>query len=66
MADKPEPMQHRCIVQTGNMAGNDHVEDVSSYHIEYGGDCPNCGEELAPTGKVLAFLYARLIEEPNQ
>lgn len=59
-----EPIVHRCIVQHGSMAGNKRSQDVTEFDIEYGLTCENCGEELAPTREVLAFIYAQLLALP--
>jgi hypothetical protein len=56
-------MKHRCTIRSGDMAGSDYVEDVSSTAIEYAIPCPNCDELLATPAQAIAYLYAQLTGE---
>jgi hypothetical protein len=55
-----EKYVHRCTIQTGDMAGNDHVVEVDQYDVEYGNECTNCGEKLATVEQVVAHIYGEL------
>lgn len=55
-------MKHRCTIRSGDMEGSDHVQDVTSFDIEYAIKCPNCDELLATPAQAVAYLYAQLTE----
>lgn len=58
-----DPMQHRCVIRSGSLAGNKRSIDVSEFDIEFKNTCDNCGEELAPIRIVVAWIYAQLTRE---
>jgi hypothetical protein len=57
------PYTHRCVIQSGNLAGNEHSREVDAWEYENGEPCQYCGEPLATTEKLLAHIYAQLTGE---
>lgn len=55
-------MEHRCTIRSGDMAGSDHVQEVTSYDIEYANRCSNCERFLGTPEQAVAYLYAQLTE----
>lgn len=58
-----EPYQHRCIVQSGDLAGNKRSQDVDPVEVEYAITCDNCGEVLATPEQIIAHIYGELLRE---
>ncbi len=57
-----EPYRHRCVVRSGDLAGNKNVVDVSAFDIEYATRCDECGEPLCTPAQAVAHLYGELVE----
>lgn len=55
-----EHMTHTCLD-----APKDHraIKVVTEHDIEYDRECDVCGEPLAPTREVLAYIYSYLLEK---
>jgi hypothetical protein len=53
---------HSCVIQTGDLAGNKHLREVTAWEYEYGEPCPHCGEPLVTTEQLLAHIYAELTD----
>ena len=62
MAKKIEPFVHRCVVPSGDLAGNKAAREVSGWDIENQNECDVCGEVFAPRLEVLAHIYDQLLE----
>lgn len=58
-----EPYIHRCIIESGDLAGNEHTHAVTSYDLEYGMLCDNCYEPVATPEKITAHIYRELLSE---
>jgi hypothetical protein len=60
----PKPFMHYCVVPSGDMAGNKHAQEVTSFDIEYDQRCEVCGERLAPDlREIVAHIYEQNIEQ---
>lgn len=57
-----KPYVHRCIVQSGDLAGNKIETEVTPFHIEYKQSCENCREPLATVEQIAAYIYEELVE----
>lgn len=53
---------HTCIIQTGDMAGNTHHQEVDSWEYGFGQTCDFCGKPLVTTEDLLAHIYRELTE----
>lgn len=49
---------HRCVVQTGDMAGNESKTEVHIYNMD--NKCEYCGEELATLDDLVKHMYDEL------
>lgn len=58
-----KPYTHRCIIQSGDMAGNTYTHEVAAYEYEYGVSCVYCQEPLVTTEALLAYIYEELTDE---
>ena len=57
---KIEPLVHSCIIETGDMAGNDHEHVVTEYDVLFEANCDVCGERLATIDRVVLHMYGQL------
>lgn len=56
------PYVHRCTVESGDFAGNKHVEEVTAYEAESGSLCGYCSEPLATAEQIIFHIYRELTE----
>ena len=56
---KFEHMTHTCLDAANGRA----IKEVTEFDIEYNRECDVCGERLAPTREVLAYIYSYLLEK---
>lgn len=60
---KVEPLTHTCTVAGhGNKHSYPHTQTVSSYDVELGTQCDECGEVLATREDLALHLYRELVE----
>jgi hypothetical protein len=59
---KIAPYVHSCIIQSGELEGNEYSRDVDPYEFELGYLCANCGEELVSGRSLLAHIYRELTD----
>lgn len=52
-----EHMTHTCLAEWAR------PKLVTEHDIEYDRECDVCGEPLAPTREVLAYIYSYLLEK---
>jgi len=55
-----KPYVHRCIIQTGDLAGNRYSHEVNVWDYECKTLCDNCHEPLVTTEELMAYIYAEL------
>lgn len=48
---------HRCVIQSGHMAGTKYSHEVDPYEYESGALCPHCRSTLATTEQLVAYMY---------
>jgi len=59
---KIAPYIHRCTIRTGPLEGNKSATEVTPVEFEFEMTCEHCGELLAPGHKMVAHLYAELLQ----
>lgn len=55
------PYLHRCIIQSGDMAGSENYHEVVPFEVEYRVTCDECGELLATVEQITAHIYNELL-----
>ncbi len=58
-----EPFEHRCTIQSGDLAGNDYTQEVTSHDVQYGVHCHQCHCPLGTTEDLILHMYAQLTGE---
>lgn len=56
-----EKYVHRCIIQDGDLAGNDFTHEIEAYEIEYAIACNNCGH-ITTEREIIAHMYEQLTQ----
>ncbi len=58
-------LEHRCMIRSGSMQGNTHVQEVDCWDVRFGNKCDHCGEELADSDAVLLHIYEELTNQED-
>jgi hypothetical protein len=57
------PYIHTCTIPSGPLQGNEHIQLVHPWDVQFNNTCDVCNKPLVSQTELLAHIYEQLLKE---